>query len=70
MNIITAIETAHDLSTRIAHASDLAGLDLAIHALESIEDIHGVKPEISSAIDILTRYYNQETECDGETHGY
>ena len=70
MNIITAIETAHDLSTRIAQASDLAGLDLAIHTLERIEDRHGVKPEISSAIDILTRYYNQETECDGETHGY
>jgi hypothetical protein len=70
MKIITAIETAHDLSTRIAHASDLAGLDLAIHTLERIEDKHGVKLEISSAIDILTRYYNQETECDGETHGY
>ncbi len=70
MKIITAIETAYDLSTRIAHASDLAGLGLAIHTLESIEDIHGVKLEISSAIDILTRYYNQETECDGEAHGY
>ena len=70
MKIITAIETAHDLSTRIAHASVLAGLDLAIHTLERIEDKHGVKLEISSAIDILTRYYNQETECDGEAHGY
>lgn len=70
MKIITAIETAYDLSTRIAHASDLAGLDLAIYTLERIEDKHGVRPEISSAIDILTRYYNQETECDGEAHGY
>jgi len=70
MKIITAIETAYDLSTRIAHTSDLAGLDLAIHTLEMIEDKHGVTPEISSAMDILTRYYNQETECDGEAHGY
>jgi hypothetical protein len=70
MKIITAIETAHDLSTRIAHASDLAGLDLAIHTLEMIEDKHGEEPEISQAIRILTEYFNAETECDGEVHGY